>query len=193
MRLDKRERGAARTATSSTSRSASNAAAGSPSAMQITARALSTEPIRSGSAENPESVARASSGMPRRACVAASHPVIRGARACTPVRSDCACAEAANASSADRCSRRPACNIPVVACRSTAAAGSTCGSATSHARRSQRSASSNSPIQIAMPPTAPSAGARIGRSSKPWRSARATARRPRSRAVATETSFDGKP
>ena len=49
----------------------------------------------------------------------------------------------------------------------TAMAGSTCAEPTSQARRSQRSPSSNSPIQIAMPPTAPSAGASIGRSSKP--------------------------
>ena len=41
MRFDERERGAGRGVMSRTSPSASNAAAGSPSAMQITARALS--------------------------------------------------------------------------------------------------------------------------------------------------------
>ena len=48
--------------------------------------------------------------------------------------------------------------MPVTMCSSTAAAGSMCGSATSQARRSQRSPSSNSPIQIAQTGNRPKRG-----------------------------------
>ncbi len=85
---------------------------------------------------------------------------MRGARAWTPVSSDCRWAAAANSSSADRCCPRPACNMPVAKCRSTAGAGSTCSPATFQARRSQRSPSSNSPPRppCRQPPQALSRG-----------------------------------
>ena len=78
-------------------------------------------------------------------------------------------APAANASSAAGCRPRAACNCPVTKCSSTATAGSTCGSATSHARRSALSPSSNSPVQIAQNATAPARRAPVS-ADRPSRS-----------------------
>ena len=165
--------------------------------MQITARALSIAwmaPSRSGSAEKSPSVARASSSIPRRACVAASHPVIRGASACTPVSSDL----------------RPRCRRELFERRSMLPA-----SGVQHARRHVQEARRRPGQRLARRPPRRGVANALPHRTRPSRPPcrqppRARARRsadrrsqsarpgrrpdsPRSRAVATETSFDAKP
>ena len=174
---------------SRTSCTAPRAPAGSPSARQITARALRISPELARSSSSAASTARASPGSPRRACVASSQPVIWLASACDPSSCDARSSAAPNSSSASWRRPRPACSIPAVWCSSSLMSGPVSVCRARSVRRNHRSPSSNSPSHTIVPASVISAGAITGSVPQPYRSASAIASRQRRWVVANESIF----
>ncbi len=178
---------------SRTTCTAPSAPAGSPSARQITARALriSPEPARSSSSAAIE--ARASPGIPRRACAASIQPVTWLARACDPCSCDCRRSAALNSSNASWWRQRPACSMPLTMCTSSPMSGPVSVCRARVVRCSHRSPSSNSPVHTIALASVISAGAITGSAPQPYRSARAIASWQRRWVVANRWIFDANP
>ena len=171
---------------SRTSATAARAAAGSPSARQITARALRISPELASSSSSAATKARASPVIPSRAWVAISQRVTRLASACDPCSCDPRYSAAPNSSSASWWRPRPACSIPAVWCSRSVMSGPVSVCRACLVRCSHRSPSSNSPVQTSVPASIISAGAIAGSAPQPCRSARAIASRQRRWVVANE-------
>src|SRR6266540_6408748 len=102
---------------SRTSCTAARAAAGLPSARQITARALPISPKLARSSSSAASRARASPGIPARAWVASIQPVTWPASACDSSSCDPRRSAALNSSNASWWRPRPAYSVPLTMCK----------------------------------------------------------------------------
>jgi hypothetical protein len=175
---------------SSTPFSAISAPAGSPSARHVTDSATAISPATARPSGSAASAARASLALPARACVASIQPVTWLASAGGAASRDRRLSAAMNSSSASWLQPRAARSIPVARCSSSLMPGPVSDRRARDARRSHVSPSLSSAIQISLSASVTSAGAAMGSTPQPCRSASAIASRQRRTAVANERPFE---